>query len=485
MARTASRSAPTTAAVNSTTVTMSITVDLGQRRARCARTTPARATRRPTRRAASPCTDVDGDDLTFSKVGGPTDGTATVDADGDWTYTPDRGLPRHRRIHVPRQRRQRELEHVDDVDHRQQHRTTCRSARPTPAPAHEDADQTGTLTCTDADDDLLTYSKVADPTNGSVTVDPDGDWTYDPDPNFNGVDDFTFRAGDGTAFSSTVTMSITVDGGQRRARPARPTRARAPRTRTRPAPSAAPTSRATALTYSKAGDPADGTATVDANGDWTYSPDQDFHGADSFTFRANDGDAELQRGHDVDHGHLGQRPPGVRGPAAHHRQERRRRRDGLVLGRRGRHAGPPDRHPAAEGHREPVRHLDRRVHLHARPQHVGRRLVHRHRQRRQSRLARPRSSASGSTTRRRRAPGPRRRPPTRTPRRAATWRCTDADRRHAVLRHRRPAGPRHGGDQRDARATGPTRRPPTTTAPTASRRPPRTGPCRRTRRRST
>ena len=115
---------------------------------------------------------------------------------------------------------------------------------PDTSSGNEDAGQSGTLSCTDVDDDPLTYSKVADPTDGGATVDPDGSWTYTPDPDFSGADSFTFRANDGTLDSSAATMTITVNGTND-APSARPTPARAPRTRTRRAPSAAPTSTTT------------------------------------------------------------------------------------------------------------------------------------------------------------------------------------------------------------------------------------------------
>ncbi len=273
--------------VNSSTMTMSITVTGVNDAPVCAADTSSGA-EDADQTGTLACTDADDDDLTYAKVGDPADGTATVDANGAWTYSPDANF-----------------QGTDEFTFRANDGTvnsntatmsiTVNSTNDVPVCAAdtssggEDADQTGTLSCTDADGDSLTYSKVADPTNGSVTVDSNGEWTYDPDPNFNGVDDFTFRASDGSALSNVATMSITVSA-------------------VNDAPScAADTSSGAedvdqsgtvtctdvegdALTYSKVGNPSDGAATVDANGDWTYSPDQDFHGSDSFTFRANDGD---------------------------------------------------------------------------------------------------------------------------------------------------------------------------------------------------
>jgi hypothetical protein len=50
---------------------------------------------------------------------------------------------------------------------------------------------------------------VSDPTNGVLTLDSDGSYTYTPDENYNGADSFTFRASAGV-FSDEGTVAITV-----------------------------------------------------------------------------------------------------------------------------------------------------------------------------------------------------------------------------------------------------------------------------------
>lgn len=68
----------------------------------------------------------------------------------------------------------------------------------------------GQLTATDADGDALTFAKASNPTNGTVTVNPDGSFTYTPSAGFIGSDSFTFTANDGTATSAPATVSISV-----------------------------------------------------------------------------------------------------------------------------------------------------------------------------------------------------------------------------------------------------------------------------------
>jgi len=77
--------------------------------------------------------------------------------------------------------------------------------------ANEDMAQSGTLTASDIDSPQLTYAKASNPTNGTVTVNPNGTFTYTPTLNFNGTDSFTFKANDGSLDSAVATVTITVN----------------------------------------------------------------------------------------------------------------------------------------------------------------------------------------------------------------------------------------------------------------------------------
>ena len=65
---------------------------------------------------------------------------------------------------------------------------------------------------TDADGDKLSAVLMNGPTHGSVTLNSDGSFTYTPNTNFNGVDTFTYKANDGQSLSMTAaTVTITVN----------------------------------------------------------------------------------------------------------------------------------------------------------------------------------------------------------------------------------------------------------------------------------
>ena len=63
---------------------------------------------------------------------------------------------------------------------------------------------------TDDDGDALDAVLVSDVSNGALTLNADGSFTYTPNADFNGSDSFTYKANDGTADGNTVTVDITV-----------------------------------------------------------------------------------------------------------------------------------------------------------------------------------------------------------------------------------------------------------------------------------
>lgn len=75
---------------------------------------------------------------------------------------------------------------------------------------NEDTGLNGSVTCSDAESNPLTYSRVVNATHGSVTVNANGSFTYTPTANYNGSDSFTFKANDGSADSNVATFNITV-----------------------------------------------------------------------------------------------------------------------------------------------------------------------------------------------------------------------------------------------------------------------------------
>ena len=63
---------------------------------------------------------------------------------------------------------------------------------------------------TDVEGDPLTVVLVDGPTHGTLSLNPDGGFTYTPAPNFNGSDSFNYKANDGSLDSNVATVTITI-----------------------------------------------------------------------------------------------------------------------------------------------------------------------------------------------------------------------------------------------------------------------------------
>ena len=77
----------------------------------------------------------------------------------------------------------------------------------------EDGFASGTLASFVTDNDpgfTHTYSLVTDTVNGELTLNPDGSFTYQPDPNFFGADSFEFIVDDGAGGTDTATYNFNV-----------------------------------------------------------------------------------------------------------------------------------------------------------------------------------------------------------------------------------------------------------------------------------
>ena len=69
----------------------------------------------------------------------------------------------------------------------------------------EDTAVSGSVTASDPESDAVTYAKASDPAHGTVTVAPDGSYTYTPNDDYTGEDSFTVTADDGQPEHSTGT----------------------------------------------------------------------------------------------------------------------------------------------------------------------------------------------------------------------------------------------------------------------------------------
>jgi len=140
--------------------------------------------------------------------------------------------------------------------------------------------------CTDVDGDPVTYSIASQPTHGSAMV-VGGQLQYTPGSNYTGSDSFTYRSSDGVLNSAPATVSVTVTA----VNDAPICQSVLLNTNEDMVGSATPNCSdvdGDPVTYSIASQPSHGSAAV-AGGQLQYTPSSDYSGADSFTYRANDG----------------------------------------------------------------------------------------------------------------------------------------------------------------------------------------------------
>ncbi|HEY9694944.1 MAG TPA: DUF4347 domain-containing protein [Oculatellaceae cyanobacterium] len=144
----------------------------------------------------------------------------------------------------------------------------------------------------DADGNSFTAQLVTGPSHGSLSLNPDGSFTYIPDQNYNGSDSFTYFANDNLINGQPATVTLTVNS-------------------VNDAPAAnndnfsvnEDTTLTVAisdlvandtdiegdtLTFDSFTQPSHGTLTLD-NGNLIYQPFANYNGTDSFTYTANDG----------------------------------------------------------------------------------------------------------------------------------------------------------------------------------------------------
>ncbi len=139
----------------------------------------------------------------------------------------------------------------------------------------------------------LTYAVDTDVSNGTLNLNGDGTYTYTPDANFNGTDSFTYVVTDADSGESlTQTVTITVD-------PVTDLTA-ADDTLTVDEDSVAnpgdvstndSTLSGGTLTYAVDTDVSNGTLNLNGDGTYTYTPDANFNGTDSFTYVVTDADS--------------------------------------------------------------------------------------------------------------------------------------------------------------------------------------------------
>jgi CSLREA domain-containing protein len=150
-----------------------------------------------------------------SVVSGPSNGTATKNGDGIFTYTPHENFNGTDSFVY-------EICDTDGLCDTAAATVTVEAVNDPPVATNDvvttDEDTPVTIAVRGNDnagpaneDQTLTITEVSDPPNGTSTINAEGTVTYTPDPNYNGEDSFTYQVcdTDGACASATVTVIVT------------------------------------------------------------------------------------------------------------------------------------------------------------------------------------------------------------------------------------------------------------------------------------
>lgn len=141
----------------------------------------------------------------------------------------------------------------------------------------------------DPDGEALTLKVLTNPSNGKLTQNADGSFTYTPNREFNGTDSYTYEICDAKGLCDTATVTITVTPVNDP-----PVAGDDPVTTKEDTPVIIKVlgndidPDGDPLTTSPVEGPTNGTLVQNADGTFTYTPNENFNGTDSFTYEACD-----------------------------------------------------------------------------------------------------------------------------------------------------------------------------------------------------
>jgi VCBS repeat-containing protein len=232
--------------------------------------------------------DPDDDPLTAELVAGPANGTLTLNTDGSFEYIPGEGFAGTDSFtYVANDGVMDSDTATVIIDVTNTAPIAVADLFSTPAGQELLVSAAGVLgNDYDADEDSLTAGIVSAPSHGSVTLNSDGSLSYTPDANFTGADSFTYEVSDGIATSDPATVTISVVGTAPIANDdifavemngvldiAAPgvlwNDARPP---------------GSSLTVTSNTNPSHGSLTLNSDGSFTYTPEEDFDGEDTWTY---------------------------------------------------------------------------------------------------------------------------------------------------------------------------------------------------------
>jgi N-acetylneuraminic acid mutarotase len=228
--------------------------------------------------------DLENSPLTYTKTSDPTKGSVVVQTDGSFVYTATAGQTGADSFKFKA--------NDGNLDSNEATISITINAPPVASGASLAAvagvGKAGQLVASDLENSPLTYTKTSDPIKGSVVVQTDGSFVYTATAGQTGADSFKFKANDGNLDSNEATISITINAPPVASGAALAAVAGVGKS----GQLVASDTENSPLTYVKTSDPIKGSVVVQTDGSFVYTATVGQTGADSFKFKANDGNLD-------------------------------------------------------------------------------------------------------------------------------------------------------------------------------------------------
>lgn len=160
----------------------------------------------------------------------------------------------------------------------------------------EDQAVSGNVSANDSSDlgGVLSYSVLSSVSNGTLVFNANGSYTYTPNNNYTGTDTFVYQVVSSNGGVAQATVSITVGStDDLSSSPGNLAIAEDAGAVAGDLSTDNTTTSGGSLTYAVAagGSPDNGTLVINADGSYSYQPNDNFHGADSFQYLVTDADS--------------------------------------------------------------------------------------------------------------------------------------------------------------------------------------------------
>ncbi len=226
--------------------------------------------------------DKDGDVLTYKIIIGPENGTLKMNKNGSFTYMPNNGFRGTDCFTY------KSNDGINDSNIGTLTVITTNSpplANNVDINSQVDKSNNGKFISTDIDNDSLKFSIMSLPKNGKIKLDKNGTYRYMPNKGFSGTDSFTYKSNDGFDDSNIGTVTLLIKS------PPFANDVNIATTLNIPINGElfAKSGYNTELTYKIISEPLHGNITLNNDGNYVYTPNQNFQGTDQFTYKANNG----------------------------------------------------------------------------------------------------------------------------------------------------------------------------------------------------